>query len=68
MAEEQVKAIQDMFDSVQESQVIDEDILAFGLGMSTQLVNAVYGSVRVESVLGEGTVFTVSIPQMEAEE
>ena len=68
MAEEQVKAIQDMFDSVHESQVIDEDILAFGLGMSTQLVNAVYGSVRVESVLGEGTVFTVSIPQMEAEE
>lgn len=68
MHEEQVQAIQEMFDSVHDNQVIDEDVLAFGLGMTSQLVSAVYGSVKVESVFGEGTVFTVSIPQMEAEE
>lgn len=68
MSEEQVKDIQDMFDSVHDNQVIDEDVLAFGLGMTSQLVNAVYGSVKVQSTLGEGSVFTVAIPQMKADE
>lgn len=68
MSEDQVKEIQEMFDSVHDNQVIDEDVLAFGLGMTSQLVNAVYGNVTVQSTLGEGSVFTVSIPQMQAEE
>ena len=68
ISEEQVKDIQDMFDSVHDNQVIDEDVLAFGLGMTSQLVNAVYGSVKVQSTLGEGSVFTVAIPQMKADE
>jgi signal transduction histidine kinase len=67
MQEEQVRDIQELFDSVHDSQVIEEDVLAFGLGMTSQLVSAVYGSVAVSSVFGEGSVFTVSIPQMEAE-
>ena len=68
MSEDQVRDIQEMFDSVHDSQVIDEDVLAFGLGMTSQLVNAVYGSVKVKSTLGEGSVFTVAIPQMPADE
>lgn len=67
MCEEQVQEIQELFDSVHDKQVIEEDVLAFGLGMTSQLVNAVYGSVTVESTPGEGSVFTVMIPQMEAE-
>ena len=68
MSEEQVNDIQGMFDRVSENQVIDEDVLAFGLGMTGQLVKAVYGNVKVQSTLGEGTTFQVSIPQMQAEE
>ena len=68
MRQDQVNDIQEMFDSVHENQVIDEDVLAFGLGMTSQLVSAVYGSVTVKSTLGEGSVFTVVIPQMSAEE
>ena len=68
MSEEQVRDIQGMFDRVQEDQVIDEDVLAFGLGMTSQLVNAVYGSVEVKSTLGKGSTFIVSIPQMSTEE
>lgn len=68
MRADQVKDIQEMFDSVHDSQVIDEDVLAFGLGMTSQLVNAVYGNVTVQSTPGVGSVFTVSIPQMPAEE
>ena len=68
MSEEQVKDIQTMFDSVHDNQVIDEDVLAFGLGMTSQLVNAVYGNVKVQSTPGKGSVFTVAIPQMPAEE
>lgn len=67
MCEEQVKDIQELFDRVHEEQVIEEDVLAFGLGMTSQLVNAVYGSVAVESTPGKGTVFTVMVPQMAAE-
>ena len=51
-----------------DNQVIDEDVLAFGLGMTSQLVNAVYGNVKVQSTPGKGSVFTVAIPQMPAEE
>ena len=68
MSEEQVRDIQGMFDRVHENQVIDEDVLAFGLGMTSQLVNAVYGSVKVQSTQGKGSTFTVSIPQMPTEE
>lgn len=68
MSEEQVSDIQGMFDRVHEDQVIDEDVLAFGLGMTSQLVSAVYGNVKVQSTLGKGSVFTVAIPQMPAEE
>ena len=68
MSEDQVRDIQEMFDSVHDKQVIDEDVLAFGLGMTSQLVNAVYGSVSVQSTFGEGSVFTVAIPQMPAED
>ena len=68
MRQDQVNDIQEMFDSVHENQVIDEDVLAFGLGMTSQLVNAVYGSLNVKSTLGEGSVFTVVIPQMSAED
>ena len=68
MSEEQVRDIQGMFDRVHEDQVIDEDVLAFGLGMTSQLVNAVYGSVKVQSTQGKGSTFTVSIPQMPTEE
>lgn len=68
MREDQVRHIQEMFDSVHDNQVIDEDVLAFGLGMTSQLVNAVYGNVKVQSKLGEGSVFTVAIPQMQTEE
>ncbi|MGN0344629.1 MAG: PocR ligand-binding domain-containing protein [Lachnospiraceae bacterium] len=68
MSEEQVSDIQGMFDRVHEDQVIDEDVLSFGLGMTSQLVSAVYGNVKVQSTLGKGSVFTVAIPQMPAEE
>ena len=68
MSEDQVNDIQEMFNRVSENQVIDEDVLAFGLGMTGQLVKAVYGNVKVQSTLGEGTTFQVSIPQMQAEE
>ena len=68
MSEEQVNDIQEMFNRVCENQVIDEDVLAFGLGMTGQLVKAVYGNVKVQSTLGVGTTFQVSIPQMQAEE
>lgn len=68
MSEGQVRSIQEMFDSVHENQVIDEDMLAFGLGMTSQLVNVVYGSVTVRSTIGEGSEFVVAIPQMVAEE
>lgn len=67
MCGEQVKEIQELFDRVHDEQVIEEDMLAFGLGMTSQLVNAVYGNVTVASTPGEGTVFTVMIPQMQAE-
>ena len=63
-----MRDIQGMFDRVHENQVIDEDVLAFGLGMTSQLVNAVYGSVKVQSTQGKGSTFTVSIPQMPTEE
>ncbi len=68
MHPEQVAAIREMFDSVHDKQVIDEDMLAFGLGMTSQLVAAVYGSVEVESEYGKGSVFRVTIPQMKTEE
>lgn len=68
MSEEQVSDIQGMFDRIHEDQVVDEDVLAFGLGMTCQLVGAVYGSVKVQSTLGRGSIFTVSIPQMSTEE
>ena len=68
MSEDQVNDIQEMFNRVCENQVIDEDVLAFGLGMTGQLVKAVYGNVKVQSTLGKGTTFQVSIPQMQAEE
>lgn len=68
MSGEQVKDIQGMFDRAHEGQVIDEDVLAFGLGMTCQLVSAVYGSVNVQSTPGKGSTFLVSIPQMQAEE
>lgn len=68
MSREQVRDIQDMFDRAHEGQTIDEDMLAFGLGMTCQLVRAVYGSVNVQSTPGKGSTFLVSIPQMQAEE
>ncbi len=68
MPESQVEDIQRLFDSVHESRTIEENMLAFGLGMTSQLVAAVYGSVHVESTPGVGTVFTVTIPQMAAEQ
>lgn len=68
MNREQVRSIQEMFDEVHESQTINEDVLAFGLGMTSQLLNAVYGTIVVESVPGEGSHFLVSIPQMAAED
>lgn len=68
ICEEQLHDIQEMFDSVRDTQVIDEDVLAFGLGMTGQLVSAVYGNVTVKSTLGRGSVFTVAIPQMPAED
>lgn len=68
MRQDQVVSIQEMFDKVHDSQTINEDVLAFGLGMTSQLVNAVYGSVNVRSTLGSGSQFLVSIPQMETED
>ncbi len=68
MRPDQVASIQEMFDKVHDSQTINEDVLAFGLGMTSQLVNAVYGSVSIESVYGSGSRFLVSIPQMETED
>lgn len=68
MAEEQVRIIQEMFDRVHESNTIEEDILAFGLGMTSQLVSAVYGNVTVNSTPGEGSSFVVAIPQMQSED
>ena len=68
MRPDQVASIQEMFDKVHDSQTINEDVLAFGLGMTSQLVNAVYGSVSIESVYGNGSRFLVSIPQMETED
>lgn len=68
MSREQVRDIQGMFDRVHEDQTIDEDVLAFGLGMTCQLVSAVYGSVKVQSTPGKGSTFLVSIPQMPTEE
>lgn len=68
MREDQVRSIQEMFDKVHDSQTINEDVLAFGLGMTSQLVNAVYGSVSIRSTFGEGSRFLVSIPQMETED
>lgn len=68
MRPDQVASIQEMFDKVHDSQTINEDVLAFGLGMTSQLVSAVYGSVNIESVYGSGSRFLVSIPQMETED
>ena len=68
MREDQVRSIQEMFDKVHDSQTINEDVLAFGLGMTSQLVNAVYGSVSIRSTFGKGSRFLVSIPQMETED
>lgn len=67
MSEEQVQDIREMFDRAHENQALEEDVLTFGLGMTSQLVQAVYGSVEVQSVLGEGSVFTVAVPQMAAD-
>lgn len=67
MSEEQVKDIQGMFDRVHEDQIIDEGVLAFGLGMTCQLVSAVYGNVKVQSTPGKGSTFLVSIPQISTE-
>lgn len=68
MSENQTKHIQRLFDSVNESQTIGEDMLTYGLGVTSQLVNAVYGCVHVESKPGVGSVFTVTVPQMQAKE
>lgn len=67
MNQEQVEVIQKLFESVNERHVIEEEILEFGLGITCQLVTAVYGQLEVESKMGEGSVFRVIIPQMEAE-
>lgn len=67
MSEEQVQDIREMFDRAHENQALEEDVLTFGLGMTSQLVQAVYGSVEVQSVPGEGSVFTVAVPQMAAD-
>ena len=53
-----------MFAMATENQAIDEDMLKFGLGLTSQLVAAVYGKVQVESTPGEGTAFVVTIPQI----
>lgn len=66
MEPEQVQQIQTLFDSVNDKHVIEEDMLAFGLGMTSQLVSAVYGSTKITSKPGEGTTIIVTIPQMEA--
>ncbi|MDD6038216.1 MAG: PocR ligand-binding domain-containing protein [bacterium] len=66
MQPEQVQQIQTLFDSVNDKHVIEEDMLAFGLGMTSQLVSAVYGSTKITSKPGEGTTIIVTIPQMEA--
>lgn len=68
MPPEQVRVIQEMFDRVHDSNTIEEDILAFGLGMTSQLVSAVYGSVTVTSTPDEGSSFVVAIPQMQSED
>lgn len=66
MEPEQVQQIQELFDRVNDKHVIEEDMLAFGLGMTSQLVSAVYGSTQITSKPGEGTTINVIIPQMEA--
>lgn len=66
MDEEQLHNIREMFEDVRNNRLVDEDVLAFGLGMTGQLVNAVYGDIQVASTLGQGSVFTVVIPQMSA--
>ena len=64
MPREQLEDIRHMFAMATENQAIDEDMLKFGLGLTSQLVAAVYGKVQVESTPGEGTAFVVTIPQI----
>ncbi len=64
MPREQLEDIRHMFAMATENQAIDEDMLKFGLGLTSQLVAAVYGKVQVESTQGEGTAFVVTIPQI----
>lgn len=64
MPGEQLEDIRHMFAMATENQAIDEDMLKFGLGLTSQLVAAVYGKVQVESTPGEGTAFVVTIPQI----
>lgn len=64
MSKEQVEDIRHMFSLAAANQVIDEDMLKFGLGLTSQLLAAVYGKVQIESTPGKGTSFVVTIPQI----
>lgn len=61
--EENIDRLFDKFDRINEEQVHTIEGTGLGLSIVDRLVKLMHGCVKVDSVFGEGSVFTVSLPQ-----
>ena len=52
----------DRFHQVDSSDMLNDTSMGIGLSLTKELVTLLKGSIEVESVVGEGSVFTVSFP------
>ena len=60
--EEQLETIFDRFTQLDSSSTREQQGTGIGLALTKELANLCHGSISVESVIGHGSIFTISIP------